>query len=58
MELNDKINSIVELCGNNQQIIIRKLLVGKRNPIEGALVYKEVGEASLLFFMYVQYRTI
>jgi len=41
MELNNKINSIAELCGNNQEIKIRKFLVGKENPIEVALLYKE-----------------
>jgi len=41
MQLNDKINSITELCGNNQQIIIRKFLVGEVTPVEVALLYKD-----------------
>jgi len=41
MELNDKINSITELCGNNQQIIIRKFQIGIVNPIDAALIYKD-----------------
>jgi len=41
MELNDKINSITNLCGNNQQIIIRRFLVGEVNPVEVALLYKD-----------------
>lgn len=39
MELKDKIDSIIELCGNNKQIITRKFLIGKTNPIEVALLY-------------------
>jgi len=41
MELNDKINSITELCGNNQQIVIRKFSIGIVNPIDAALIYKD-----------------
>ena len=31
----------MELCGSNQQIIIRKFHVGKVNPIEAILLYKD-----------------
>ncbi|MBU3101118.1 MULTISPECIES: spore germination protein [Clostridium] len=41
MEVKDKINSIMELCGSDQQIIIRKFHIGKVNPIEVVLLYKD-----------------
>jgi len=41
MELKNKINSITELCGNNQQIVIRKFSIGIVNPIDAALIYKD-----------------
>ncbi|MBU3190210.1 spore germination protein [Clostridium bowmanii] len=41
MKLEDKINSITELSGNNQQIIIRKFHIGIIHPIEAALLYKD-----------------
>ncbi|WP_298837117.1 spore germination protein [uncultured Clostridium sp.] len=31
----------MELCGSNQQIIIRKFYIGKVNPIEVAFLYKD-----------------
>ena len=41
MELNDKINSITELCGNSQQVVTRKFQIGKVNPIGAAIIYKD-----------------
>lgn len=41
MELNDKINSILELCGNNQQIVTRKIFIGTGDSVEAILLYKD-----------------
>ncbi|MFL0194947.1 spore germination protein [Clostridium sp. WILCCON 0269] len=41
MELDYKIDSILELCGSSQQIIVRRFAIGKENPVDAALVYKD-----------------
>jgi len=41
MELDNKINSILESCGNSQQVIIRRFSIGKDTPLDAALIYKD-----------------
>lgn len=39
MNLTVKIKTILELCGNSNQVIVRKISIGKENPIETVLIY-------------------
>lgn len=41
MELDNKINSILQSCGNNQEVIIRRFSIGKDTPLDAALIYKD-----------------
>ncbi|BAH07506.1 spore germination protein [Clostridium kluyveri] len=41
MELDNKINSILESCGNSQQVIVRRFSIGKDTPLDAALIYKD-----------------